>query len=363
MSSNVVITGVGTCTDQAQDIEALWELVTVPSRCSLSRRERGDPALAGWERGVEQALTQAQLWSGDHLHSVDPTRVGSTFSASKPLLQGDLEGVVPPEMISTRIIQHFGFQGEHRNVIAACATGAYSVALGASWIEQGLCDVVLAGSVEPPAHPLVRAGFDQMGVLTSETTMRPFDRERKGFVLASGAGAIVLESREYARRRGVVPLATLSGCGWGSDPHSPVAFNSNGAHIAQVIGQALKRAGLAPSAIGHVNAHGTATRLNDWIETQALLKVFGSCADQLMISATKSSTGHLLGAAGSVELVLAVRSLQEQFIPPTQNLETPDPECPLNYTPHTGHPARFEHALSLSFGFGGPIGALIVSQN
>jgi 3-oxoacyl-[acyl-carrier-protein] synthase II len=153
----------------------------------------------------------------------------------------------------------------------------------------------------------------------------------------------------------------LSGWALGSDSHSPVAFNSDGARIADVIGRALDRGGLSKDMVRHVNAHGTATRLNDWIETQALLKAFGPYAERLMISATKASTGHLLGASGSVEFIFTVLALCRQFIPPTATLETPDPECPLDYTPRTGHAAVFDHALSLSFGFGGPIGALVVS--
>jgi len=288
-----------------------------------------------------------------------PTAV-HRFLDSPPATAGNDE-IWAPEVISEQICQQFGVEGETRNVIAACATGAYSVALAASWIEQGLCDVVIAGSAEPKAHPLYEAGFRKMGVMSPENTMRPFDRNRSGFVLGEGAGVVVLESRAHARKRGASVLAILSGWGLGADTHSPVAFNSNGALIAQVIQRSLQRARLQTNDICHVNAHGTATPSNDWIETQALIKAFGSHADQLMISATKSSTGHLLGAAGSIELVLTVQALREQYIPPTVHLEEPDIECPLNYTPREGHTAAFDHALSLSFGFGGPIGALVVS--
>src|SRR4029077_13789430 len=201
-----------------------------------------------------------------------------------------------------------------------------------------------------------------MGGVSKESRMRPFDRNRSGFILSAGAGAVILESESHARTRGATWHAHLSGWGWGSDGHSAVAFNSNGRIIAEVIQKALARAILKPEAIGHVNAHGTATRLNDWIETQSLIKAFGRHADRLMISATKASTGHLLGAAGSIELVITVQALEHQYIPPTSTLDTPDPECLLDYTPRRGHPATFDHALSLSFGFGGPIGALVGSH-
>lgn len=276
--------------------------------------------------------------------------------------EGGGEGTwVPPDAINDFVSNRFGLAGERRNVIAACATGAYSIALGASWIEQGLCDVVIAGSVEPQPHPLIEAGFQRMGVISTEGITRPFDKRRSGFTFGEGAGVVVLESEESAQRRRAKVHVRLAGWALGADAHSAVAFNSNGRRVADVISKALLRAKIETSQLSHVHAHGTATQLNDRIETQALLKAFGRQADKLMISATKASTGHLLGASGSVEFVLMVMSLWRQFIPPTATLEEPDPECPLDYTPQNGHPAAFENALSLSFGFGGPIGALVVS--
>ena len=247
-------------------------------------------------------------------------------------------------------------------MIAACATGAYSLALAGGWIEQNLCDVVIAGSVEPQPHPLMAAGFERLGVLSAETVMRPFDAARSGFVFGEGAGAIVLESETHAVARGAQPLAWLSGWGCGADPHSAVAFNSGGRRIADVVGKALAKARLSPSDIGHVNAHGTATRLNDALETQALHKAFGPHAARLKISATKSTTGHLLGAAGSVEFILTVLALRDQQVPPTAHLTTQDAACDLDYTREHSQALAFEHAVSLSFGFGGPIGALVASR-
>ncbi len=279
-----------------------------------------------------------------------------------PLPRREREHWVAPDVITDYIASRYAITGEKRNVIAACATGAYAIAQAASWIEQGLCDMVLAGSVEPTPHPLIEAGFRQMGVVSSEAVMRPFDHHRSGFVFGEGAGVVVLESAAHARKRGARSYAELSGWGLGADGHSAVAFNSNGQKIADVITRALTRSKLEVSHIRHVNGHGTATRLNDWIETQALLKAFGSNAQNLMVSATKGTTGHLLGAAGSVEFIFTVLALYHQWIPPTESLETPDPECPLDYTPRQGHAAAFNHALSLSFGFGGPIGVLVVSR-
>jgi len=268
-----------------------------------------------------------------------------------------------PDEILRFVREQFGLRGDSRNVIAACATGAYSIALGASWIEQGLCDIVLAGSVEPYPHPLIEAGFSQMGVTSSDGVTRPFDRHRSGFTFGEGAGVVVLESAAHASRRQIRVLARLSGWALGADAHSAVAFNSNGARIAEVISRALGRSGLSKEKVRHIHAHGTATRLNDRIETQALLKAFGPHAERLMISASKASTGHLLGASGSVAFIFTVLALRHQFVPPTATLVNPDPQCPLDYTPRTGRAAAFEHALSLSFGFGGPIGALVVSSS
>jgi 3-oxoacyl-[acyl-carrier-protein] synthase II len=388
MAAKVVVTGVGLCTSVGATTEETWHAITrpifnTPSPLAgeggrrpdegtphppfghpLPQGERGKSHKAKWLAfsAVQQALVQAELWRDSEL-TADSSRVACTFSASKPLfIDPTRPDYLPPDEMTRFVARQFGVQGELRNVIAACATGVYSVALGAQWIEQGICDCVIAGSVEPPAHPLIVAGFEQMGVLSSENVMRPFDRARSGFVMGHGAGAIVLESETHARARGHAPLAWISGWGLGADAHSAVAFNSQGGRIADVIERARRRAGVNASHIRHVNAHGTATKLNDPLETLALRRAFGRSAENLMISATKSTTGHLLGAAGSVEFILTVLALREQFVPPTATLEQHDPECGLDFTPRQGRAAAFEHALSLSYGFGGPIGALIVHR-
>ncbi len=360
--TRVVVTGLGLSTSLGQGIDANWQRVAhqQPSSRGLLPEQGLDRAQVLTQQAADEALQRAALWNGTTLE-MDAERLGCTYSASKPLFDRDSRPQAP-DTITDFVTRRYGIQGEKRNVIAACATGAYAIAQGASWIEQGFCDVVLAGSVEPRPHPLIEAGFQQMGVVTSDPVMKPFDQNRSGFVFGEGAGVVVLESEDHAKRRGAMSWAVLSGWGLGADGHSAIAFNSNGQKIAHVIAHALNRARLDPSHITHVNAHGTATRHNDWIETQALLKAFGSHAEALQISATKAATGHLLGAAGSVEFVLTVLALHRQWIPPTESLDTPDPECPLQYTPKSGRAVSFDHALSLSFGFGGPIGALVVSH-
>jgi 3-oxoacyl-[acyl-carrier-protein] synthase II len=378
----VVVTGLGLCSPLGMDVPTNWRMLNVPSPFALSRFLAGEGKYEGLARAKElveiacaEALKDAGLWDGHALQDIDPERIGCTVSASKPLFEEDVPH--PPDVINDFIVQRFGLEGESRNVIAACATGAYSIALGASWIEQGLCDIVLAGSVEPYPHPLIAAGFQQMGVMSADGITRPFDQRRSGFTFGEGAGVVVLESEEHFKKRieyrkSIIdnrssildsgPYARLSGWALGCDSHSAVAFNSNGMRIAGVIDRALARGGIPAKAVRHVNAHGTATRLNDWIETQALLQAFGPHAGGLMISATKASTGHLLGASGSVEFIFTTLALRHQFIPPTATLEEADPKCFLDYTPQKGHDASFEHALSLSFGFGGPIGALVISS-
>jgi 3-oxoacyl-[acyl-carrier-protein] synthase II len=426
MTEAVVVTGMGVVSPLGEGIRANWETLTEPSSglrplrrdlcfarseaigpathrtdglpkgrrptscidvgprpLGRGRRSPGEGLLSATKLAnvaSSEALQDAGLWDGRSLQNMAPSRLGCTVSASKPLFAspgisapspygrgaseawGEAASVVPPEAVNDFISEQFNLQGERRNVIAACATGAYSIALAASWIEQGVCDVVLAGSVEPYPHPLIEAGFRRMGVTSSEGVTRPFDQRRTGFTFGEGAGVVVLESSVSAKRRQARVHARLSGWALGSDSHSAVAFNSNGQRVAHVIGRAVTRAKLAQTAISHVHAHGTATRLNDRIETQALINAFGPHAGNLMISATKGSTGHLLGASGSVEFVYTVLALKNQFIPPTAHLETLDPECPLDYTPLKGRHASFKHALSLSFGFGGPIGALVVSR-
>lgn len=375
MRERVVITGMGLSTTLGRGVEANWRSL---SSSLAGAAVRGDSK--GLPRAIQLAdetVSEALATAGLSVCGLDPERIGSTISASKPLFQcpsptplplgeGKGEGqmfVHPPEALNSHLQQRFGFAGEARNVIAACATGVYSIAMAASWLEQGLCDVVLAGSIEPAPHPLIQAGFHQMGVTSADGVTRPFDKNRSGFSFGEGAGIVVLETESHARDRGAAALAVLSGRALGADSHSAFAFNSGGGKISGVIQQALASAGLSPRDLRHVNAHGTGTRHNDWIETQALLKAFGDHASSLMISATKASTGHLLGASGSVEFIFTLLALLKQYVPPTATLETPDPECGLDYTPKQGHSADLRHAMSLSFGFGGPIGALVVSRS
>jgi 3-oxoacyl-[acyl-carrier-protein] synthase II len=362
MKAVAVITGLGARTSSGATFEATWEAVAHSAQAfpvSVGPCERGfERAKSLAQAAAAEAFASAGLLRDGRLQGVDPARVGCFLSASTPLADG--EAWRAPDAVGRFVAARWGVEGPVRNVIAACATGIYAVASAAQWIAQGDCDLVLAGSVEPGPHPLMAAGFSQMGVLTKEALMRPFDAARSGFVFGEGAGLLVVESLAHALRRGRAPRAVVSGWGLGADTHSAYAFNSNGARIAEVIRRALRRAGAAPSSVDHVNAHGTATRLNDALEAQALHQVFGAHAPRLLVSATKSTTGHLLGAAGSVEAALTVRAIERQFAPPTRHLERPDGG--LDYVAGAGRSARIRRALSLSYGFGGTIGALLLSE-
>lgn len=347
------ITGWGLCTRE----------VPYPDRRGFGEGGWTSPVADHHPRAVSLALRAARrAWQQARLEGVDPQRIGITVSASKPIFFPEGDMILPPEVVNNAVALEVGARGPRRNIIAACATGAYAIAVGAQWIEQELCDVVLAGSAEALPTPLIRAGFQQMGVLTQEPVMRPFDRRRSGFWIGEGAGVVVLESEHHAIRRGAPVRAQLAGWALGCDAHSAVAFNSNGRVIARVILEALSRAGIAKEAVQHVNAHGTATSLNDWVETLALQEAFGSHARNLAISATKSCTGHLLGAAGSVEFILTLAALRSAWAPPTLHWEEPDPRCPLDYVPGSGREMAIDTAMSLSFGFGGPIAVLVARK-
>lgn len=336
-----------------------------------------------------QAAQEAWRDAGLDVHPPDPYRVGCTVSASKPQLAvvdrqafrshgtspspGHAESgcfwweTFSPDWVTRAVARALDIAGPQRNVIAACATGLYAAALGASWIRHGECDICVVGSVEASLLPLVVSGFAQMGVLAQPTNgaapsrlARPFDRQRHGFVLGEGAGVLVLEEEGQACQRGVKEYGQLLGWGIGCDPSHPVRGAIDGAPIARVIHQALQMAGVQPAQIDYLNTHGTGTRFNDVSETRAIKRALGRQAYEVPMSSTKASTGHLLGAAGSVELAFALLAKRDGFIPPTLNLEDPDPDCDLHYTPRVGHRHPIQTAMSLSFGFGGPVGAVIV---
>ena len=260
-----------------------------------------------------------------------------------------------------------GARGPNMAITSACATGTNVVGEASEMIRRGAADVILAGSSEAAIVELTIAGLNVMTALSTrndspETASRPFDKNRDGFLMGEGAGMIVLESLEHAQKRGAKILCELKGYGTSDDAYHISAPDVNGAGAAISMKHAIEDAGLKTTDIDYINAHGTSTVLNDKSETAAIKTVFGKHAYKVPVSSTKSMTGHLLGASGSVEAVICVKVLQENILPPTINYETPDPDCDLDYVPNTARPAKPKHVMSNSFGFGGHNATLIMSR-
>lgn len=258
------------------------------------------------------------------------------------------------------VARSFGAEGMVMNLTAACATGAQSLLAAAGWIAEGRADLVLAGASESALHPLYQAGFRQMGVLSKSGRVRPFDRDRDGFLMGEGAAVFVVESLESATARGVPILARVMGGDFSSDAHHATRFNSNGDRMAASLRRALERAGTAPGALNYVNAHGTGTLLNDSLESKAILSLFGE--DSPPLSSTKGATGHLLGASGAVELGFTVLAIRDGILPPTLHLDHPATDR-LDFVPHRARRALVHRAASLSFGFGGVLSAVVLGRS
>ncbi|HET6485358.1 MAG TPA: beta-ketoacyl-ACP synthase II [Spirochaetia bacterium] len=243
-------------------------------------------------------------------------------------------------------------------VVTACASS--NDAIGHAWqlIRDNIADVMIAGGTEAPLTPLGLAGFCQLQAVSTRNddpahASRPFDKDRDGFVMAEGSGIVVLEELEHAKARGARIYAELAGYAATCDANHLTAPHPEGRGAIKAIGLAIESAGMSPCEVDYVNAHGTSTPINDPIETKAIRAVFGEHAPKLKVSSTKSMTGHLLGAAGGIEAIVTVKAIEDQFFPPTRNLDQPDPECDLDYVPHTGARGRIRAAISNALGFGG----------
>ncbi len=261
-------------------------------------------------------------------------------------------------MASANIAIEHGFTGPSFGTSSACATGAHAIAMSMLMLRAGIVDVAIAGGAEACISPAVVEAYCALRALSTrevapEQASRPFDRDRDGFVIAEGAGILILEREEHARRRNASPLAELAGFGMSCDAHHITASPQDGKIAAQAMTLALEDARLGPEDIHYVNAHGTSTQLNDSAETAALKVAFGSRAGSIPVSSTKSMTGHTLGAAGALEAVVSIMAIRNGILPPTINLEHPDPACDLDYVPGTAREAKVGAGMSNSFGFGG----------
>jgi 3-oxoacyl-[acyl-carrier-protein] synthase II len=270
-------------------------------------------------------------------------------------------------MASGYLSMKLGAKGPCLDVSTACATGTHALGEAMKIIQRGDADVMIAGGTEAALTPLMLAGFCQARALSRrnaepEKASRPFDKERDGFVLAEGAGVLVLEEFEHAERRGAKISAELAGYGLSSDAFHFTRPAPDGEGPARAMTLALADAGLRPEEIDYINAHGTSTKPNDAIETLAIKRAFGGHARSLAVNSSKSMLGHMLGAAGAVEAALTALALQHGIIPPTINLEHPDPECDLDYVPNKARNRNIKAALSNSLGFGGINASLVMKR-
>ena len=272
-----------------------------------------------------------------------------------------------PDSPAGKIAIELGLRGPNMSIATACATGNNCIGEAYEMVRRGAATMMMAGSSEAGMVQLAVASLANMQALSRRNSdpkaaSRPFSVDRDGFVIAEGAAALVLEELEHAKARGARIYAEITGYASTCDAFHITAPMENGEGAQEAMRRALKSAGLQPEDIDYINAHGTSTPLNDVSETRAIKAVFGEQAYRVPISSTKSVTGHLMGSAGSVEAVFSIAAICNQFIPPTINLDTPDPECDLNYVPNTGVPAEIRHVMSNSFGFGGHNAVVIFSQ-
>ena len=268
---------------------------------------------------------------------------------------------------SGQVSIQYGLHGPNTAVSTACASASNAIADAFKTIQHGAADVMITGGSEAALTPMAIAGFTRMKALSERNddpagASRPFDLDRDGFVMAEGAGMLVLESLEHAQARGATILAELLGCGASADGSHITQPDENGVGAAKAMSLALADAELNTTDIDYINTHGTSTPLGDRAETKAIKAVYGDYAREVAISSTKSQLGHLLGASGGVELIISIASIHNNVVPPTINYETPDPECDLDYTPNQARERQIRRVMSNSFGFGGHNCSLVVSE-
>ncbi len=327
-----------------------------------------------------QAVRDAGL---DKEGAADPERVGVAIGSGiggLPLIErtkedyaaGGVRKVSPffvpgsiINMISGNLSIEFGFKGPNIALVSACTTGTHSIGDAARIIEYGDADVMVAGGAESTVSPLGMGGFCAARALSTRnddplTASRPWDKDRDGFVLGEGAGVMVLEEFEHAKARGAKIYAELIGYGMSADAYHITSPNMDGPRRSMV--NALKNAGLGPSDVQYLNAHGTSTPIGDKNETEAVKAAFGADANKLVVNSTKSMTGHLLGGAGGIESLFTVLAIHNQISPPTINIINQDPECDLDYCANVARPMRIDIALKNNFGFGGTNGSLVFKR-
>jgi 3-oxoacyl-[acyl-carrier-protein] synthase II len=406
--TRVAITGLGAVTPIGNDARATWEAAVagrsgidwirsfdtdgLPVRVAAEVKDFDPSQVASpkevrkLERNVLLALGAAREAMQDAgLNGFDPARVGIVFGTaiggvSGILEQGEILRERGPDRVSPNFLPNvlvdsasgqlaisLGIKGLNYAVVSACATGSHAIGEAAEIIKRGDADAVLAGGGEAAMHPLILAGFTAMRGLAVENedpprASRPFDATRAGFVMGEGAGVLVLENLDTARKRGARIYAEVLGYGGSNDAHHMAQPEPEATGVADMMRGALRRANVEPERVGYINAHGTSTPLGDLAETKAIKDVFGDHAHELAVSSTKSVMGHTFGAAGAIEGMMCALAIHEGTLPPTINYRHPDPACDLDYVPNEAREARVDVALSNAMGLGGHNGCVLFGR-
>ena len=407
--TRVVVTGLGAITPIGNDVASFWQGLkdkkvgiapityfdTTDYKAKLAGEVKDfdpkkymDPKAARRMEPFSQyavaAAGEAIAQAGLDMEKEDPFRVGTSIGSGigslqamerehKKMLEKGPNRVNPllvPMMISNmavgNVAMQYGLKGKSINVVTACATGTNSIGEAFRSIQYGEADVMVAGGTESAITPLGMAGFAALTALSTnddpETASRPFDKDRDGFVMGEGAGIVVLESLEHAQKRGAKILAEVVGYGGSNDAFHITSPAEDGSGAAYAMEMALKDAGIAPEKIDYINAHGTSTHHNDLFETMAVKKALGDHAYKVKINSTKSMIGHLLGAAGGVEFIACVKSIEDGFVHATAGLKEAGEGCDLDYTMGEGVPMDIHYALTNSLGFGGVNASLVIKK-
>jgi len=410
LKKRVVVTGMGLVIPTGIGVETAWKNIC-EGRSGIGRLTRFDPndhetkiagevkgfnpeayiekkeikkmdlfiqyALAATKEALEDARLKITPENSEEIGVIVGTGLGGLPTIEKYhqiLLEKGPSRITPffiPMLIanlaSGQIGIHFGAKGPNTCVVTACATGAHCIGDAFRAIVYGDAKAIIAGGTEANITPLTIAGFNAMKALSTrndepEKACRPFEKNRDGFVVAEGAGILILEELEFALNRGARIYAEVIGYGYTGDAYHITAPPPDGDGAVRCMRMAIKDAGLKPEDIDHINAHGTSTPLNDVTETQAIKTVFGEHAKKMPISATKSMTGHLLGAAGSTEAIFTILTIRDGIIPPTINYEEPDPDCDLDYVPNVARRQPVSVVMSNAFGFGGTNATLVIKK-
>jgi 3-oxoacyl-[acyl-carrier-protein] synthase II len=410
MARRVVVTGMGLLTALGNDLKTSWESL-LQGRSGVRRITKFDPSefptriaaeLDGFE--VEKYIDKKEIRrqdpfthyaiaatamavedSGVDFSAEDPDRVGVIIGSgiggigtheiqTTKFIEGGPTRISPfyipmmiPDIASGIVSMRYNAKGPNYCTVSACASSAHAIGDAFRLIKHGDAELMIAGGTEAAVTPMSMGGFAAMKAMSTrneepERASRPFDAERDGFVLGEGAGMVILEELEHAIARGARIYAEVSGVGMTGDAYHITAPAPGGEGAARAMRRALNEAGLTPEDVDYINAHGTSTPFNDKFETEAIKTVFGEHARRLMVSSTKSMTGHLLGGAGGAEFVITSMAIAESKVPPTINYENPDPDCDLDYVANTTREAPVRAALTNSFGFGGHNAVLAIKR-